>query len=83
MYTADTQRAAGVSAAQPQKQFDGTMFNMMGSPYAMMEADAMTYGKAYRVRPPRTLLRSALSRSTVCLKGVRTLPALPHASPVK
>jgi hypothetical protein len=25
------------------------MFNMMGSPYAMMEADAMTYGKAYRV----------------------------------
>jgi hypothetical protein len=26
------------------------MFNMMGSPYAMMEADAMTYGKAYRVR---------------------------------
>jgi hypothetical protein len=32
-----------------QKSFDGTMYNMMGSPYAMMEADAMTFGKPYRV----------------------------------
>jgi hypothetical protein len=36
---------------QAQKPFDGTMYNMMGSPYAMMEADAMTFGKPYRVRP--------------------------------
>lgn len=25
------------------------MYNMMGSPYAMLEADAMTYGRPYRV----------------------------------
>lgn len=32
-----------------QKAFDGIMYNMMGSPYAMMEADALVYGKPYKV----------------------------------
>ncbi|WIA12811.1 hypothetical protein OEZ85_006441 [Tetradesmus obliquus] len=41
------------------KQFDGTMYNMMGSPYAMMEADAMTFGKPYRDDPAASAAVSA------------------------
>ncbi|KAF8067235.1 choline monooxygenase [Scenedesmus sp. PABB004] len=33
------------------KPFDGVTYNMAGSPYAMLEADAMTYGKPYRDDP--------------------------------
>ncbi|KAI8464082.1 MAG: cytidylyltransferase family-domain-containing protein [Monoraphidium minutum] len=31
--------------------FDGMTFNMSGSPYAMMEADALAYGRPYRESP--------------------------------
>jgi hypothetical protein len=33
-----------------QKPFDGAAFNMAGSPYAMMFADAMVYAQPYKVR---------------------------------
>lgn len=32
-----------------QKPFDGAMYNMMGSPYAMLESDAMVYAQPYKV----------------------------------
>lgn len=32
-----------------QKPFDGAMYNMMGSPYAMLEADVMVYAQPYKV----------------------------------
>jgi hypothetical protein len=31
-----------------QKPFDGTLYNMTGSKYAMLEADALTYGEPYQ-----------------------------------
>lgn len=37
------------TAAAPQKPFDGAMYNMMGSPYAMLEADVMVYAQPYKV----------------------------------
>lgn len=33
----------------PQKPFDGAMYNMMGSPYAMLEGDVMVYAQPYKV----------------------------------
>jgi hypothetical protein len=66
------------------------MFNMMGSPYAMMEADAMTYGKTYRVRsrtaaaaPLIHLLRTILWQDlghvsvSVCIDGVADVALQP------
>lgn len=32
-----------------QKPFDGAMYNMMGSPYAMLESDVMVYAQPYKV----------------------------------
>jgi hypothetical protein len=55
-----------------QKPFDGAMFNMMGSPYAMMESDAMVYAQPYQVRA----CVCVCVRVCVCVQSVRLRAAL-------